>query len=182
MRFSFPPSCLRGWLITGPAFCLFMAYALICLLSLFLPGWVYSTNRDISVESEAIQSEARVLSGRVANLREEAARLQESITVQRGKVSYYANFFEGRQMANGEIFHQYQRIIANKELPFGTAVYLVAGNRLTFSTVQDRGPYHRDKRGQYDRDWDISRGMAEEIGLVKPGVMEIEAYILRSGK
>jgi rare lipoprotein A len=173
---SFPPSCLRGWLITGPALFLMVVYALICLLSLFLPGWVYSTNRDISVESGAIQSEARVLSGRVANLREEAARLQESITVQRGVTSYYSDWFDGRQMANGQIFHQDRRVIAHKSLPFGTAVFLVAGDHITFSTVQDRGPYIPG------RTWDISSGMAQELGIEKQGVADVEAFILRSGK
>lgn len=149
-----------------------VVYALICLLSLFLPGWVYSTNRDITVESGAIQSELFGISEQLKDMGIEAAKLDQSITIERGVTSYYSDWFDGRQMANGQIFHQDRRVIAHKSLPFGTAVFLVAGDHITFSTVQDRGPYIPG------RTWDISRGMAQEIGLVRPGVMEVEAYIL----
>ena len=42
--------------------------------------------------------------------------------VETGRASYYADKFEGRKTANGEIFSQDKMTAASKTLPFGTKV------------------------------------------------------------
>ena len=46
----------------------------------------------------------------------------ESTVVQKGKASYYARSFQGKETASGETFNQNELVAAHKTLPFDTRV------------------------------------------------------------
>ena len=62
---------------------------------------------------------------------------------QLGKASYYADDFEGKLTASGEIFHQDSLFAAHQTLPFGT--FVIVTNRANHKSVRvkinDRGPH-----------------------------------------
>lgn len=96
---------------------------------------------------------------------------------QRGEASYYADKFEGRQTASGEIYTHRKRTAAHRTLPFGTRVRVT---RLDTGAdvvvrINDRGPF---KRG---RIIDLSRSAAQAIDLIAVGVEDVEIQVL-SGK
>ena len=88
--------------------------------------------------------------------------------------SWYGPYFHGRTTANGEVYNQWGLTTAHKSLPFGTRVRVT--NPYTKQTVivrvNDRGPYIGP------REFDLSRGAAEAVGLIGPGVAELEFEIL----
>ncbi len=78
-----------------------------------------------------------------------------------GTASFYADFFEGRPTANGEVFSQDSLTAAHKYLPFNTEVKVTdrqTGQSVTVR-INDRGPFVDD------RIIDFSRASKREIGL-----------------
>jgi len=88
--------------------------------------------------------------------------------------SWYGDDFHGRRTASGEVYDMHGYTAAHKTFPFGTKLrvtYLRTG-RSAIVTVNDRGPFVSG------RDLDLSRGAADEIGLLIDGVGEVYIEIL----
>lgn len=96
----------------------------------------------------------------------------------RGVASWYGQEFAGRTTANGEIFDPAQLTAAHRTLPFGTL--LDVRNVKTQQTVRvrinDRGPFVGK------RVIDLSYGAARVIGLVEPGIGDVELKIVSVGR
>jgi len=90
--------------------------------------------------------------------------------IQMGKASYYAEKFNGRQTANGEIFYSHNMTAAHKTLPFGTIVKVtnLVNNRWVVVRINDRGPFVSG------RIIDLSKAAAEKIDLIDVGVVDVE--------
>jgi len=92
-----------------------------------------------------------------------------------GIASYYADRFEGRPTASGEIFHQDSLTAAHKTLPFGTRVLVrnKANGKELWVRINDRGPFVEG------RIIDLSRRGAEELDFIQAGLAEviIKAYL-----
>lgn len=88
---------------------------------------------------------------------------------QSGVASYYANKFEGRQTASGEIFRQDSLTAAHKHLPFGTKVRVLnlKNNKTVTVRINDRGPFVKG------RIIDLSRAAAEKIDLIQAGIAKV---------
>ena len=88
--------------------------------------------------------------------------------------SWYGKAYDGKPMANGEIFRMHADTIAHRELPFGTRVELK--NPETGQTVKavvtDRGPFIEG------RDVDLSYGLAKKLSLLTKGVGRLEMRII----
>lgn len=87
-----------------------------------------------------------------------------------GVASYYADKFQGRQTANGQIFKQTKRTAASRTLPFGTKVTvknLLNGKKVRVR-INDRGPFAKG------RIIDLSKKAAKKIGMVESGVANVE--------
>jgi rare lipoprotein A len=91
-----------------------------------------------------------------------------------GKASYYADFFYGRETANGEFLRDSAPTAAHKTLPFGTMVEVTNLNsgKSVVVRINDRGPY---KPG---RIIDLTRVSAQKLGIIKSGVVEISMRIV----
>lgn len=93
----------------------------------------------------------------------------------RGMASYYADKFDGRTTANGEIFNQNELTAAHRTLPFGTVLKVtnIKNNRSVIVRINDRGPFAEG------RIVDLSRRAAEELDIIRAGVAEVEIEVLR---
>jgi len=94
-----------------------------------------------------------------------------------GVASWYGEEFAGRTTANGEIFDPLLLTAAHRTLPFGTVLDIT--NPKTSQTVRvrvnDRGPYIGN------RIIDLSYAAAQQIGLIDPGIGEVDIALVRLG-
>ena len=85
--------------------------------------------------------------------------------------SWYGSYFHGRTTANGETYNMYGNTAAHKTLPFNTKLR-VCYQGCVDVRINDRGPYIGA------RELDLSYGAASSIGLVHPGVANVEVIYL----
>ncbi len=90
--------------------------------------------------------------------------------VETGKASYYADKFNGRKTANGEIFRNSKKTAAHKTLPFGTKVKVtnLRNGKTVKVRINDRGPFVAG------RHIDLSKKAARKIGMVREGVGNVQ--------
>ena len=94
---------------------------------------------------------------------------------QTGKASYYANKFEGRPTASGEIFSNSQLTAAHKSLAFGTKVLVTNLNnhKTVLVIINDRGPFIRE------RIIDLSQAAARELDFINAGIANVRIETVR---
>jgi len=94
-----------------------------------------------------------------------------------GVASWYGEEFAGRTTANGEIFDPLLLTAAHRTLPFGTVLDITNAktSRSVRVRVNDRGPYIGS------RVIDLSYAAAQQIGLIEPGVGEVDIKIVHLG-
>ena len=85
--------------------------------------------------------------------------------------SWYGPYFHGRTTANGETYNMYGNTAAHKTLPFGTKLR-VCYQGCVDVRINDRGPYIGA------RELDLSYGAAQAVGLIAPGVANVEVTYL----
>lgn len=93
---------------------------------------------------------------------------------QSGKASFYADKFEGRETASGEIYNHNKATAAHRKLPFNTKVKVtnLNNNRSTIVRINDRGPFIRG------RIIDLSQSVADELGALESGIIEVTIEVL----
>ena len=96
-------------------------------------------------------------------------------TLGNGVASYYGRRFHGRRTANGERFNMRAMTAAHKTLPFGTKVKVTnaRNGRSVIVRINDRGPFIRG------RTIDLSRGAAEQIGMIASGHARVKMEVVR---
>ncbi|MFB6455987.1 septal ring lytic transglycosylase RlpA family protein [Chitinophaga sp. Hz27] len=89
---------------------------------------------------------------------------------QTGKASYYADSFDGKRTASGQVFHQNRLTAAHPSLPFGTKLKVtnMANGRTVTVHVNDRGPFAKG------RIIDLSKKAAKRLGMVSTGVATVQ--------
>ena len=85
--------------------------------------------------------------------------------------SWYGPGFHGRTTANGERYDMHGLTAAHKTLPFGTRLE-VCYQGCTTVRINDRGPFIGS------RELDLSYGAAQAVGLIAPGVANVEVTYL----
>ncbi|PKG44264.1 septal ring lytic transglycosylase RlpA family protein [Psychroflexus sp. MES1-P1E] len=92
-----------------------------------------------------------------------------------GKVSFYADKFEGRQTASGEIYKHNLPTAAHRKLAFGTKVKVtnLQNYKTAIVTINDRGPFIRG------RIIDLSRSVALSLDILDNGVTEVRIEVLK---
>lgn len=93
----------------------------------------------------------------------------------KGLASYYADKFDGKKTASGEIFSQQKFTAAHKTLPFGTMVRVtrVSNKKQVIVKINDRGPFVDG------RIIDLSFVAAKELDLLSVGVAEVIIEIIK---
>ncbi len=95
-----------------------------------------------------------------------------------GIASYYAEPYNGRKTASGEIFDTYNAMTAaHKTLPFDTVVRVhnLANGEDVDVRINDRGPFVKG------RVIDLSLAAAKEIDLVRAGIAPVQLKVLKKG-
>lgn len=87
-------------------------------------------------------------------------------TQEAGKASYYADKYDGKKTASGEIFRQSAYTAAHRTLSFGTQVKVknLDNGKTVKVRINDRGPFVNG------RIIDLSKKAAKDIGLTQQGV------------
>lgn len=100
------------------------------------------------------------------------------LEVLQGRASYYADSLAGNSTASGEPYDPRALTAASRDLPFGSLVRVtrVGTDFSVIVRVNDRGPF-RD----HSRILDLSRAAAEQLDMMRAGVIEIRAEVLRLG-
>lgn len=95
----------------------------------------------------------------------------------RGLASYYGEPYHGRQTPYGKPYDMYGYYAASPDLPLGTLLRVknLKNRREVVVKVIDRGPF---KGG---RVLDLSYAAAKELDMIRDGVVEVEAVVLRCG-
>lgn len=95
-----------------------------------------------------------------------------------GQASFYGNGFKGRRTATGERFDPRQATAASNRFPLGTrlAVLRPDNDRCAIVKVNDR--MHAKHRR---RIVDVSRGVAERLGMIRAGVAVVRVMALPDG-
>ena len=93
----------------------------------------------------------------------------------RGNASYYADKYQYRTTANGEIFDNAAMTAAHRTLPFGTRVLVtnIRNGKQVEVVVNDRGPFVRG------RVIDLTQAAFARIEDVQRGVAEVDLAVLR---
>ena len=94
-----------------------------------------------------------------------------------GIASYYADEFNGRRTANGEVYDMHAMTAAHRTLPFNTRVRVTnkATGRSVVVRVNDRGPF------KDDRVIDLSLEAGKRLGLLAFGTAGVELEVLEMG-
>ncbi len=101
-------------------------------------------------------------------------RVKNVDAVQYGVASFYADKFEGRKTANGEIFSQKKMTAAHNGLPLGTWIRVtnLGNGRKVVVKVNDR--LHPRNR----RLLDLSKAAATRLGYLKRGLAKVKLEVL----
>lgn len=104
--------------------------------------------------------------------------LSTSLETAKGFASYYADDFDGKQTANGEVFNMYELTAAHKEYPFNTLIRVtnLANMKTTIVRINDRGPFIEG------RIIDLSLGAAMQLDMLNAGVQEVQLDIIEWGE
>ena len=91
-----------------------------------------------------------------------------------GIASWYGPGFHGKLTANGETYDMNGISAAHQSLPFGTVVRVVDldSGRSIDVRINDRGPFVEG------RIIDLSRGAAEQLGIVERGIVPVGLRVL----
>lgn len=87
----------------------------------------------------------------------------------KGVASYYADKFNGRKTASGEIFDNSRMTAAHRTLPFGTYVKVtnLANGKSVVVRINDRGPY------AHGRIIDLTKAAAIQLDMVRTGTARV---------
>lgn len=94
---------------------------------------------------------------------------------ERGIASVYADHFDGRRTASGEVFRQNATTAAHRRLPFGSLIKVtnLRNGRSVLVKVNDRGPH-----GSKKRVLDLSRAAAKQLAMA--GTERVEVEVVRT--
>jgi rare lipoprotein A len=157
----------------------FVVYVL-CVVTGFVLGQRYTLTQKVVPLMASNERQVRNLSYLIEQLQMQVAELrtfQESVIESRitGVASWYGRG-DGCSVvtATGERFDVNRFAVAHRTLPLGT--YVVVRSRLTgrqaFAILNDRGPYVKG------REFDLTWGLAQELGITRSGLSEVELLVL----
>ena len=91
-----------------------------------------------------------------------------------GIASYYAEKFNGRKTANGEIYDGKKLTAACNQLPLGTWIRVtnLSNNRSVIVKTNDR------LHPRMTRVVDLSRAAAEKLGFIKKGLTKVKVEVI----
>ncbi len=97
-------------------------------------------------------------------------------SVETGMASYYADKFQGRKTASGEVYDQNKMTAAHRTLPFGTRVRVtnLENDKSVTLRINDRGPFVEG------RIIDVSYRAAQELDFVRAGLVRVRVEVFHT--
>ncbi len=86
--------------------------------------------------------------------------------------------YAGKTTASGARLDPARLTCAHRTLPFGTRLRLTVAGHSTVVTVNDRGPWARDRKGRLTRDLDVTAAAADALGMREYGVAIVSVEII----
>jgi rare lipoprotein A len=106
-----------------------------------------------------------------------AAPATKPLSVLNGRATYYSDRLAGRPTASGEPYDPGKLTAAHRSLPLGTEVEVARPDGRTVRVrINDRGPF--GKAAHRGVIIDLSRRAAEQIGMIRAGVVEVAVRVL----
>ncbi|HTR82758.1 MAG TPA: septal ring lytic transglycosylase RlpA family protein [Bacteroidota bacterium] len=101
----------------------------------------------------------------------------KSLKTMEGIASYYAEDFNGKKTANGEVYDMYKMTAAHRSLPFNTKVKVtnLDNKRSIIVRINDRGPF------RLDRIIDLSLAAATQLGMKDTGTAKVKLEVVEWG-
>lgn len=92
-----------------------------------------------------------------------------------GQASFYADKFQHRKTASGELYKHHLKTAAHKQLPFGTRVKVTnrKNGKSVIVKINDRGPFVKG------RVIDLSKSAFSAIGSPASGLLHVKITVLR---
>lgn len=92
-----------------------------------------------------------------------------------GKASYYADKYQNRKTASGELYKHNLKTAAHRKLPFGSRVKVTntANGKSVTVTINDRGPFVKG------RIIDLSRSAFTSIGAPSSGLLNVTIEVVQ---
>jgi rare lipoprotein A len=159
------------------------------LIVLLASACARESNRPTAIAPEPARGVASLHEQRAARTYPEPARDDTALAVQfrrapalatlEGEASYYGNSLAGHATASGEPYRPQAFTAAHRRLPLGTILRVTRhdGTRSVYVRINDRGPY-----GSSRRILDLSHAAAEQLGMLRAGVLEVRAEVVEYGK
>ena len=94
--------------------------------------------------------------------------------VEYGKASFYADRFQGRKTASGELYHVDSLTAAHKTLPFGTLAKITnqSNEMSVIVRINDRGPFVEG------RIVDLSKRAMMSLEGIEKGVIDVKLEVI----
>lgn len=110
----------------------------------------------------------------ISKTKNKSAKLNVKKTVLFGQASFYANKFQGRKTANGEIFSQEKFTAACNSLPLGTWLKItnLRNNKVVILKTNDR------LHPKTNRLVDLSKAAAHQLGFVSRGLTRVKVEVI----
>lgn len=102
------------------------------------------------------------------------AKITEKKTVLFGQASFYANKFQGRKTANGEIFSQDKFTAACNSLPLGTWIKVTNLRNKKVVVLKTNDRLHP----KMNRIVDLSRSAAQKLGYINRGLTRVKVEVI----
>lgn len=95
-----------------------------------------------------------------------------------GTASFYADEFDGKKTANGEIYDMHDLTAAHPSYPFNTIVRVtnLSNGKSVEVRINDRMPQFKG------RIIDLSLAAAKEIEMINKGIEEVKVEVIKWGK
>ncbi len=100
------------------------------------------------------------------------------LSTQTGIASFYADEFNGKRTASGEIYNMNELTAAHPNYPFNTIIVVtnLKNNKSVRVRINDRMPDYKN------RVIDLSLKAAEKIDMISDGIQEVKIEVLKWGK
>lgn len=156
----------------------FFAWAFVLITALAVQNLVFGLKLNKKDEQIRVLAQAQAatmqtnvaLVKQVVSLTSQLRSLEKRVQRLDMLASWYGPGFHGRLTASGMVYDQTALTCAHKSLPFGTVLVVEYRGKRVTCVVTDRGPYVKG------RDIDLSRGVADAVGLTRRGVDRVTVY------
>jgi len=142
--------------------------ALIVALGLGIYAGYKVTAANKDTEMMDLRAQVETANASLADVNTELAQNRATFVAWSGLASFYADAHHGKRTASGSRFDMNAFTAAHRTLPFGSLVLVLDTRRFTWTLVEitDRGPAEWT-----ERDIDLSRAAARQLGMERDGVI-----------